>query len=99
MKEEVELAGERALLPESTLGHHLDFAVKIREPGYDQTGVRIPDAPEQNTIQQFGHLENSGVAAKGETPKKFVAASKTAPRVVEDRDMLGPHFLGGMENA
>jgi hypothetical protein len=58
--EEIKLAGKGAFWPKSSLGNGLDFAVQIRIPGQDQAGIRIPDPPEQNTIQQLSHLQDGG---------------------------------------
>jgi hypothetical protein len=56
VKEQIELPRKCAFRPEGSFGYRFDFAMKIREPGQDQARIRIPDAPEQNAIQQFGHV-------------------------------------------
>ena len=50
MEEQIELAGKRAVLPEHALRYGSEFTVAICEPTDDQARIRIPGAPEQNSI-------------------------------------------------
>src|ERR1700719_3551263 len=84
---EIKLTGKSAFWSKSPFGDGLDFAVQIRKPGQDQAGVRIPDPPKQNTIQQLSHLQDGGTGGKD---------SVRQPMLFQTDDFCG---VGGIEKA